>query len=169
MFWVDGAIPLEKYLELKSYQVRRAVTAVRMSFTLCFPSFFSQRINHFPGMGEISRKDSLARNMQRSGSGPISGIYTSDMVALHGLILMTESLSKAEPASFARLYITSHFSSIHDCRMQRINQSDYCFFPTTWVLPADHGSLASHMCGLRKKKRRKTFIVKPHNGAMGNG
>ena len=43
VYWVDGGVPTERYLELKPYQ----------------------RINHFPGMGEICRKDSLVRNMKK--------------------------------------------------------------------------------------------------------
>lgn len=43
IYWVDGGVPTERYLELKPYQ----------------------RINHFPGMGEICRKDSLVRNMKK--------------------------------------------------------------------------------------------------------
>ena len=43
VYWVDSGIPLEKFLELKPYQ----------------------KINHYPGIGEITRKDLLARNMQK--------------------------------------------------------------------------------------------------------
>jgi len=43
IYWVDSGVPTERYLELKPYQ----------------------RINHFPGMGEICRKDSLVRNMKK--------------------------------------------------------------------------------------------------------
>lgn len=43
VYWIDCAVPLEKYLQLKSYQI----------------------INHFSGMGEISRKDLLAKNIQK--------------------------------------------------------------------------------------------------------
>ena len=53
--------------------------------------------------------------------------------------------------------------------MKKENHGEYHFFPTTWVLPADHGSLARHMAGLRRCKLRKAFIVKPHNSSMGNG
>lgn len=41
--WIDSAVPLERYINLHPYQ----------------------KINHFPGMGEITRKDCLARNMHR--------------------------------------------------------------------------------------------------------
>ena len=43
LIWSDSAVPLEKIAELKPYQ----------------------KINHFAGMGEICRKDSLARNIWR--------------------------------------------------------------------------------------------------------
>ncbi|CAI8057814.1 Tubulin polyglutamylase TTLL7 [Geodia barretti] len=96
VYWIDGPVPLERYLELRSYQ----------------------KINHFPGMGEISRKDALARNIQR---------------------------------------------------MRKENRREYNFYPGTWVLPADHGVLSQHTARLRRRRQRKTFIVKPHHGSMGNG
>uniref|UniRef100_H2ZKE6 Tubulin polyglutamylase TTLL7 n=1 Tax=Ciona savignyi TaxID=51511 RepID=H2ZKE6_CIOSA len=43
LFWYDSVVPMEKFQELKNYQ----------------------RINHFPSMGEICRKDYLARNMAK--------------------------------------------------------------------------------------------------------
>lgn len=43
MFWSDGSAPLERILQLKSWQ----------------------RCNHFPGMSEIARKDTLGRNLNR--------------------------------------------------------------------------------------------------------
>ncbi|KAI5128732.1 Tubulin Polyglutamylase Ttll6 [Manis pentadactyla] len=43
LFWTDYSVSLERVMEMKSYQ----------------------KINHFPGMSEICRKDLLARNMGR--------------------------------------------------------------------------------------------------------
>ncbi|XP_008686520.2 tubulin polyglutamylase TTLL6 [Ursus maritimus] len=43
LYWTDYSVSLERVLEMKSYQ----------------------KINHFPGMSEICRKDLLARNMSR--------------------------------------------------------------------------------------------------------
>ncbi|XP_039455243.1 tubulin polyglutamylase TTLL7-like [Oreochromis aureus] len=43
LIWNDSAVQHEKIAELRNYQ----------------------RINHFPGMGEICRKDCLARNMAK--------------------------------------------------------------------------------------------------------
>ncbi|KAG7230683.1 hypothetical protein INR49_019490 [Caranx melampygus] len=43
LIWNDSAVQHEKIAELRNYQ----------------------RINHFPGMGEICRKDCLARNMSK--------------------------------------------------------------------------------------------------------
>ena len=94
--WSDSTVTAEKCAELKPYQ----------------------RINHFPGMGEIARKDCLARNLQK---------------------------------------------------MQKIYSDDYDFFPKTWTLPADYTTLMNHYHELRKKRKNKTFICKPANGAMGNG
>lgn len=43
LYWLDGAVPFTKLLELEPYQ----------------------RINHFPGMHQICKKDCLARNLMR--------------------------------------------------------------------------------------------------------
>nr|XP_055114426.1 tubulin polyglutamylase TTLL6 isoform X1 [Symphalangus syndactylus] len=43
LYWTDYSVSLERVMEMKSYQ----------------------KINHFPGMSEICRKDLLARNMSR--------------------------------------------------------------------------------------------------------
>ena len=43
LFWYDSVVLSEKVQELKGYQ----------------------RVNHFPSMGEICRKDYLARNMAK--------------------------------------------------------------------------------------------------------
>jgi len=96
VYWIDTAIPLQKFLELKRFQ----------------------RINHFPGMGEICRKDSLARNLQK---------------------------------------------------MRRMHKEEYHFAPYTWVLPGEYNALCCHIRELKRRRRHRTFIIKPHNGAMGNG
>ena len=96
IIWVDGMITAERCSELKPYQ----------------------RINHFPGMGEIARKDCLARNLQK---------------------------------------------------MQKSYSEEYDFFPRTWNLPSDYTSLTNYYHELKKRKKLKTFITKPANGAMGNG
>lgn len=43
LFWTDASVSAERLKRMKSYQ----------------------RINHFPGMSEITRKDNLGRNMNR--------------------------------------------------------------------------------------------------------
>ena len=43
LLWNDAFVSTEKISDLKPYQ----------------------RINHFPGMGEVTRKDNLARNMMK--------------------------------------------------------------------------------------------------------
>ncbi|XP_028413056.1 tubulin polyglutamylase TTLL7-like [Dendronephthya gigantea] len=94
--WNDSYVPAERIVELKSYQ----------------------RINHFPGMGEICRKDALARNMTR--------------------------MEKAFPG-------------------------DYNFVPHTWIFPAECTLFTNYCRDLKKRRKTRTFIVKPANGAMGNG
>uniref|UniRef100_A0A8C5HIG4 Tubulin tyrosine ligase-like family, member 7 n=1 Tax=Gouania willdenowi TaxID=441366 RepID=A0A8C5HIG4_GOUWI len=96
LIWSDSAVQHEKIAELRNYQ----------------------RINHFPGMGEICRKDCLARNM----------------------------------------------SKIIKCQPQ-----EYSFIPKTWIFPAEYTQFQNYVKELRRKRKQKTFIVKPANGAMGHG
>ncbi|EHB18044.1 Tubulin polyglutamylase TTLL7 [Heterocephalus glaber] len=93
LIWCDSA---EKIAELQNYQ----------------------RINHFPGMGEICRKDFLARNMTK--------------------------MIKSRPL-------------------------DYTFVPRTWIFPSEYTQFQNYVKELKKKRKQKTFIVKPANGAMGHG
>uniref|UniRef100_A0A8C5LB01 Tubulin tyrosine ligase-like family, member 7 n=1 Tax=Jaculus jaculus TaxID=51337 RepID=A0A8C5LB01_JACJA len=96
LIWCDSAVQQEKISELQNYQ----------------------RINHFPGMGEICRKDFLARNMTK--------------------------MIKSRPL-------------------------DYTFIPRTWIFPAEYTQFQNYLKELKKKRKQKTFIVKPANGAMGHG
>ncbi|XP_060058228.1 tubulin polyglutamylase TTLL7 isoform X2 [Erinaceus europaeus] len=96
LIWCDSAVQQEKIAELQNYQ----------------------RINHFPGMGEICRKDFLARNMTK--------------------------MIKSRPM-------------------------DYTFIPRTWIFPAEYTQFQNYVKELKKKRKQKTFIVKPANGAMGHG
>ncbi|XP_075615905.1 tubulin polyglutamylase TTLL7 isoform X2 [Balearica regulorum gibbericeps] len=96
LIWSDSAVQQEKIAELRNYQ----------------------RINHFPGMGEICRKDFLARNMTK--------------------------MIKNQP-------------------------QEYSFIPRTWIFPAEYTQFQNYVKELKKKRRQKTFIVKPANGAMGHG
>nr|XP_051713490.1 tubulin polyglutamylase TTLL7 isoform X1 [Oryctolagus cuniculus]XP_051713491.1 tubulin polyglutamylase TTLL7 isoform X1 [Oryctolagus cuniculus] len=96
LIWCDSAVQQEKIAELQNYQ----------------------RINHFPGMGEICRKDFLARNMTK--------------------------MIKSRPL-------------------------DYTFIPRTWIFPAEYTQFQNYVKELKKKRKQKTFIVKPANGAMGHG
>uniref|UniRef100_A0A8C7L5N2 Tubulin tyrosine ligase-like family, member 7 n=1 Tax=Oncorhynchus kisutch TaxID=8019 RepID=A0A8C7L5N2_ONCKI len=96
LIWSDSAVQHEKIADLRNYQ----------------------RINHFPGMGEICRKDCLARNMSK--------------------------MIKSQP-------------------------QEYSFIPKTWIFPAEYSQFQNYVKELRRKRKQKTFIVKPANGAMGHG
>ncbi|XP_018408629.1 PREDICTED: tubulin polyglutamylase TTLL7 [Nanorana parkeri] len=96
LIWSDCAIQHEKIAELRNYQ----------------------RINHFPGMGEICRKDCLSRNMNK--------------------------MIKCQP-------------------------HEYSFIPRTWIFPAEYTQYQNYVKELKKKRKQKTFIIKPANGAMGHG
>uniref|UniRef100_A0A8C5QU09 Tubulin tyrosine ligase like 7 n=1 Tax=Leptobrachium leishanense TaxID=445787 RepID=A0A8C5QU09_9ANUR len=96
LIWNDCAVHHEKITDLRNYQ----------------------RINHFPGMGEICRKDCLARNMTK---------------------------------------------------MIKCQSQEYNFVPRTWIFPAEYTQFQNYVKELKKKRRQKTFIIKPANGAMGHG
>lgn len=96
LMWSDAYVSTDRIADLKPYQ----------------------RLNHFPGMGEISRKDSLARNL---------------------------------------------------VKMQKEFPEEYNFIPRTWILPADYASLQIYAKSMRSRKKMKTYIVKPSNGAQGHG
>ncbi|XP_049735577.1 tubulin polyglutamylase TTLL7 isoform X2 [Elephas maximus indicus] len=46
---------------------------------------------------------------------------------------------------------------------------DYTFVPRTWIFPAEYTQFQNYVKELKKKRKQKTFIVKPANGAMGHG
>lgn len=96
LIWNDSFVSAERINELKPFQ----------------------RINHFPGMGEITRKDCLARNM---------------------------------------------------FKVQKEHPEEYSFVPKTWILPSDYSQLVNYSKDLKSRKKSKTFIVKPSNGAQGHG
>ncbi|XP_051529220.1 tubulin polyglutamylase TTLL7 isoform X2 [Myxocyprinus asiaticus] len=96
LIWNDSTVQHEKIAELRNYQ----------------------RINHFPGMGEICRKDCLARNMAK--------------------------MIKSQP-------------------------QEYNFIPKTWIFPAECTQYQNYVKELKRKRKQKTFIIKPANGAMGHG
>lgn len=54
-------------------------------------------------------------------------------------------------------------------RMRRHFPEEFGFVPQTWVLPSEYNAIASTLLDLKRHRRKKTFIVKPHNSSMGNG
>jgi len=63
-----------------------------------------------------------------------------------------------------------HLVSVFHCRMAKVFPSEFNFIPRTWILPSEYTALQTY--SLESKKRRKkvkAFIIKPANGAMGNG
>ena len=46
---------------------------------------------------------------------------------------------------------------------------EYNFLPRTWILPADYSILQNYAKEMKMKKKSKTFIAKPSNGAQGHG
>uniref|UniRef100_A0A8C7L339 Tubulin tyrosine ligase-like family, member 7 n=1 Tax=Oncorhynchus kisutch TaxID=8019 RepID=A0A8C7L339_ONCKI len=53
--------------------------------------------------------------------------------------------------------------------MIKSQPQEYSFIPKTWIFPAEYSQFQNYVKELRRKRKQKTFIVKPANGAMGHG
>lgn len=62
-----------------------------------------------------------------------------------------------------------HTSSLCFSRMIKCQPQEYSFIPKTWIFPAEYTQFQNYVKELRRKRKQKTFIVKPANGAMGHG
>jgi len=55
-------------------------------------------------------------------------------------------------------------------RMAKVFPVEFNFVPKTWILPSEYTVLQTYSLeSKRRRKKGKTYIVKPANGAMGNG
>lgn len=61
------------------------------------------------------------------------------------------------------------FLSVLFSRMIKCQPQEYSFIPKTWIFPAEYTQFQNYVKELRRKRKQKTFIVKPANGAMGHG
>uniref|UniRef100_A0A8V5GHZ7 Uncharacterized protein n=1 Tax=Melopsittacus undulatus TaxID=13146 RepID=A0A8V5GHZ7_MELUD len=57
----------------------------------------------------------------------------------------------------------------YQVEMIKSQPQEYSFIPRTWIFPAEYTQFQNYVKELKKKRRQKTFIVKPANGAMGHG
>jgi len=96
LIWDDTRVSVEGVSELRAFQ----------------------RFNHFPAMSEISKKDSLARNI---------------------------------------------------LKICKVMPQDFDFVPKTWIMPTDYSSLLTYAIDMKKMNQKRTYIMKPANGAMGHG
>ena len=92
LYWADLSIDSDFVTKMKSHQ----------------------KVNHFPNMNCLSRKDKLCMNLSR---------------------------------------------------MLRFFDSEYDFFPKTWILPEDWSALRTEMCW----NANATYIVKPEASSQGRG
>ncbi len=53
--------------------------------------------------------------------------------------------------------------------MKSVQTEEYNIVPRTWILPSEYISLSNYMKDLKRKRKNKTFIIKPPNSSMGNG
>ena len=70
---------------------------------------------------------------------------------------------------FFTIKITLISIAIAPLRLCKAKPSEFAFVPKTFVLPLDYTNLQNYCNDLRKNKKKKILIVKPANGAMGNG
>lgn len=54
-------------------------------------------------------------------------------------------------------------------KITKILPKDFDFVPKTWIMPTDYSSLLSYSIDMKKLQQKKTYIMKPANGAMGHG
>ncbi|GAB1288236.1 Tubulin polyglutamylase TTLL7 [Apodemus speciosus] len=54
-------------------------------------------------------------------------------------------------------------------KMIKSRPMDYTFVPRTWIFPSEYTQFQNYVKELKKKRKQKTFIIKPANGAMGHG
>ena len=54
-------------------------------------------------------------------------------------------------------------------RMIRAHPDAYSFVPKTWIFPSEYSIFQNYARDIKRKRKHRTFIVKPANGAMGHG
>ena len=50
-------------------------------------------------------------------------------------------------------------------KMYKVLPQEFDFVPKTWLMPSDYTSLATYAIEMKKIQQKKTFIMKPSNGA----
>ena len=53
--------------------------------------------------------------------------------------------------------------------MYKLLPQEFNFVPKTWIMPTEYSQLVSHAIDMKKTQQKRTYILKPSNGAMGNG
>lgn len=88
---------------------------------------------------------------------------------MEGIEIIVVNVSSTEKGSLDKLEQKVLFILSLIYRMIKSRPLDYAFVPRTWIFPAEYTQFQNYMKELKKKRKQKTFIVKPANGAMGHG
>lgn len=51
----------------------------------------------------------------------------------------------------------------------KVLPQEFDFVPKTWIMPGDYSNLLTYTNEMKKVQQKKTYIMKPSNGAMGHG
>ncbi|XP_039259951.2 tubulin polyglutamylase TTLL7-like [Styela clava] len=137
-----------------------------------------RRRNVVTACTSATRYDLVRRSMEELGMVSLRDEDT----ASHAYLVWCDSAVQADRIQELKSYQhINHFPGMAEiCRkdylarnmakMSRARPDEYHFIPRTWILPSEYNLLVLHWRDLRKRNRKPpTFIMKPANGAMGNG
>jgi tubulin polyglutamylase TTLL7 len=54
-------------------------------------------------------------------------------------------------------------------KIYKLMPQDFDFVPKSWIMPNEYSSLVAYAFDMKKMQQKRTYIMKPSNGAMGHG
>ncbi|KAH0501116.1 Tubulin polyglutamylase TTLL6 [Microtus ochrogaster] len=151
LYWTDYSVSLERVMEMKSYQ----------------------KINHFPGMSEICRKDLLARNMSRMLKlfpkdfhfFPRTWCLPAEMEEVKGFqavrLQKTEEYEKKNCGGFRLIY-----PGVNLEKYEKFFQDNSSLFQNTVASRARELYARQLIQELRQKQEKKSFLKKEKKTEM---